>query len=100
MPPHAACVVCCLGSVLVWPPVCPLSLLPPSLAVCGVPSLYWIVSTWLQGAERQVRVPGELERFGELPMRVEYAEGRQEEQVGPDPRADNRDREGCETCCV
>ncbi|KAI3433874.1 hypothetical protein D9Q98_003676 [Chlorella vulgaris] len=33
------------------------------------------------GAERQVRVPGELERFGELPMRVEYAEGRQEEQV-------------------
>ena len=27
---------------------------------------------WLQGAERQVRVPGELSRFAELPMKVEY----------------------------
>ena len=26
-----------------------------------------------QGAERQVRVPGELQRFAELPMKVEYS---------------------------
>ena len=26
----------------------------------------------VQGAERQVRVPGELSRFAELPMKVEY----------------------------
>lgn len=35
------------------------------------------------GAERQVRVPGELQRFAALPMRVEYSleEGRVETQV-------------------
>lgn len=47
----------------------------PDASVCRPPRF-----CTMQGAERQVRVPAELERFAKLPMRVEYC--LEEDKVG------------------